>query len=78
VQDDGIGIAQKDVKRVLEPFRQADEPLIRKRTGTGLGLALVKSLVELHGGSVRLDSVFGVGTMVSLRFPAARVRRRAA
>ena len=78
VQDDGIGIAQKDVKRVLEPFRQADEPLIRKRTGTGLGLALVKSLVELHGGSVRLDSVFGVGTTVSLRFPAARVRRRAA
>jgi signal transduction histidine kinase len=78
VQDDGIGIAQKDVGRLLEPFRQADEPLIRKRTGTGLGLALVKSLVELHGGSVRLDSVFGAGTTVTLRFPAFRVRRRAA
>jgi signal transduction histidine kinase len=78
VKDDGIGIAQKDVKRLLEPFRQADEPLIRKRIGTGLGLALVKSLVELHGGSVALDSVFGEGTTVSLRFPAARVRRRAA
>jgi signal transduction histidine kinase len=78
VKDDGIGIAQKDVKRLLEPFRQADEPLIRKRTGTGLGLALVKSLVELHGGSVALDSVFGEGTTVSLRFPSARVRRRAA
>ena len=78
VTDDGIGIPEKDVKRVLEPFRQADEPLIRKRSGTGLGLTLVKSLVELHGGSVRLDSVFGSGTTVSLRFPAARVRRRAA
>jgi two-component system cell cycle sensor histidine kinase PleC len=78
VKDDGIGIAQKDVKRLLEPFRQADEPLIRKRTGTGLGLALVKSLVELHGGSVVLDSVFGEGTTVRLRFPAARIRRRAA
>jgi two-component system cell cycle sensor histidine kinase PleC len=78
VKDEGIGIAQKDVSRLLEPFRQADEPLIRKHTGTGLGLALVKSLVELHGGSVRLDSVFGVGTTVALRFPPARVRRRAA
>ena len=78
VTDDGIGIPEKDVKRVLEPFRQADEPLIRKRSGTGLGLTLVKSLVELHGGSVQLDSVFGSGTTVSLRFPATRVRRRAA
>lgn len=78
VSDDGIGIPEKDIRRVLEPFRQADEPLIRKRTGTGLGLALVKSLVELHGGSVQLDSTFGVGTTVSLRFPAPRVRRRAA
>ncbi len=78
VKDNGIGIASKDVKRVLEPFRQADEPLIRKRTGTGLGLALVKSLVELHGGSIRIDSVFGAGTTVLLRFPATRVRRRAA
>jgi signal transduction histidine kinase len=78
IKDEGIGIANKDVKRLLEPFRQADEPLIRKRTGTGLGLALVKSLVELHGGSVALDSVFGVGTTVILRFPPSRVRRRAA
>ncbi|HXV24885.1 MAG TPA: HAMP domain-containing sensor histidine kinase [Alphaproteobacteria bacterium] len=78
VRDDGIGISQKDVDRLLEPFRQADEPLIRKHTGTGLGLALVKSLVELHGGSIRLDSVFGTGTTVSVRFPPSRVRRRAA
>jgi signal transduction histidine kinase len=76
--DDGIGIAEKDMKRLLEPFRQADEPLIRKRSGTGLGLALVKSLVELHGGSVELNSTFGVGTTVSLRFPPSRVCRRAA
>ncbi len=76
--DDGIGIAEKDISRVLEPFHQADEPLIRKRAGTGLGLALVKSLIELHGGSVRLVSAFGVGTTVSLRFPPSRVRRRAA
>jgi signal transduction histidine kinase len=78
VKDDGIGIASKDVRRLLEPFRQADEPLIRKRPGTGLGLALVKSLVELHGGSVALDSVFGEGTTVTLQFPPTRVRRRAA
>jgi signal transduction histidine kinase len=76
--DDGIGIAEKDMKRLLEPFRQADEPLIRKRSGTGLGLALVKSLVELHGGSIALDSTFGIGTTVSLRFPPSRVCRRAA
>jgi len=76
--DDGVGIAEKDIKRLLEPFRQADEPLIRRRIGTGLGLALVKSLVELHGGSIQLASTFGVGTTVSLRFPSSRVRRRAA
>ena len=76
--DNGIGIAEKDMKHLLEPFRQADEPLIRKRSGTGLGLALVKSLVELHGGSIQLNSTFGVGTTVSLRFPPLRVSRRAA
>ena len=78
VSDNGIGIAEKDIKRVLEPFRQADEPLTRKRTGTGLGLALVKSLVELHGGSIEIASAVGEGTTVRLRFPSHRVRRRAA
>ena len=56
VRDDGIGIATDLVKGVFEPFVQADTSLHRTRGGLGLGLALVKSLVELHGGTVRAKS----------------------
>ena len=72
VQDNGIGIAAQDFERALEPFSQVDSGLNRKYPGTGLGLPLTKLFVELHGGSMTLESALGEGTKVSLRFPAWR------
>jgi signal transduction histidine kinase len=69
VADNGIGIAEADIPKVLTPFSQADNAYARKQEGTGLGLPLVKSFVELHGGTFAIKSALGVGTTVILRFP---------
>ncbi|MCH8196974.1 MAG: PAS-domain containing protein [Proteobacteria bacterium] len=71
--DTGIGIALEDIPKALEPFSQVDSELGRKYDGTGLGLPLTKSLVEIHGGSFDLQSKLGAGTTVTVRFPAERV-----
>jgi signal transduction histidine kinase len=72
VSDSGIGIAADDILRVLEPFVQVDSSLSRQHQGTGLGLPLVKAIMELHGGSLALDSTVGVGTKVTITFPPDR------
>jgi signal transduction histidine kinase len=69
VADNGIGIAEADIPRVLTPFSQADNAYVRKQEGTGLGLPLVKSFTELHGGTFSITSALGVGTTVTVRFP---------
>jgi signal transduction histidine kinase len=73
VRDSGIGIPAEDIERVLEPFAQVDASLSRKYEGTGLGLPLVKAMVELHGGRLELESRPDEGTCATLVFPAARV-----
>jgi PAS domain S-box-containing protein len=75
VADTGIGIAPADIHRVMEPFGQVDNPINRRFRGTGLGLPLTKGLVELHGGSFNLESTPGVGTTVTIRLPAERLKR---
>jgi len=60
VSDTGLGIKEKDLERIFNPFEQVDSSFSRERGGTGLGLALAKKLVELHGGRVRVESE-GVG-----------------
>lgn len=72
VRDTGIGIAPADMARALERFGQVDSRLSRKYEGTGLGLPLAKHLMELHGGSLTLQSQPGVGTTVILAFPISR------
>ncbi|MDQ7249114.1 PAS domain-containing sensor histidine kinase [Dongia sedimenti] len=72
VSDTGVGIAAKDIAKVLEPFGQADNPHSRRQQGTGLGLPIVKALAEQSGGSFRLESKVDVGTSVSLRLPAVK------
>ena len=73
VMDTGIGIPKAKQARVLEPFRQAHEDLMLTHPGTGLGLPIVKSMIELHGGKLVLESAPGEGTTVSLEFPASAV-----
>ena len=72
VRDTGIGIAPEDFAKVLQPFGQVESSLARKFAGTGLGLPLTKGLVELHGGTLRLDSKVGSGTVVTVTLPPAR------
>ncbi len=73
VSDTGIGIAASDIETVLSPFGRVDNNLTRRYPGTGLGLPLAKSLVEMHGGTMQIDSEIGVGTTVTVQFPAERV-----
>lgn len=73
--DTGIGIAPEDIPMALSRFGQVDGDLNRKFEGTGLGLPLTKALVEMHGGSLDLQSEIGVGTTVTVRLPAARIVR---
>lgn len=69
VRDTGIGIATEDLKRLFNPFTQLDSKLSRLYSGTGLGLTLVLKLVELHGGSVEVESDIGKGSCFSVRIP---------
>jgi GAF domain-containing protein/response regulator RpfG family c-di-GMP phosphodiesterase len=66
VKDTGIGIVQEQIPLLFERFRQAEGSENRSYEGSGLGLALVKELVELHGGQVTVDSVYGHGTTFTL------------
>jgi two-component system cell cycle sensor histidine kinase PleC len=78
VVDTGIGMSEADIPIALQPFGQLDSALDRKYEGTGLGLPLTKSLVELHGGTLAIDSVVGKGTRVTVRFPRDRTLVRTA
>ena len=71
VADTGTGIAQKDLEKLGRPFEQVEGAQTRAKEGTGLGLALVRSLAALHGGKMALDSVLGLGTKVTVHLPYA-------
>lgn len=73
VADDGPGISDEDIDRVLEPFQRVASTANAHTTGTGLGLPIVKKLVELHDGAFTLESRLGSGTKANLSLPAARV-----
>ena len=76
VSDTGIGMAAQDIPAAFEAFRQLDSTLSRKHEGAGLGLSLSKRLIELHGGTIQIDSAVGRGTVVTVRFPPTRVEAR--
>ncbi|MEE3716331.1 PAS domain S-box protein [Tumidithrix elongata RA019] len=69
IGDTGIGIAPEHIDKLFQPFIQIDSALNRKYEGTGLGLALVKRIVELHGGEVELTSQVGVGSCFTIELP---------
>jgi signal transduction histidine kinase len=68
VADTGIGMSPADVEIALQPFGQVDNRLERRYEGTGLGLPLTKALVDLHKGTIVIDSARGQGTRVTVTF----------
>ena len=73
IADTGIGMALEDIPKALAPFGQIDSDLNRRYEGTGIGLPLTKALVEMHSGSIDVQSKLGAGTTVTIRFPAERI-----
>jgi signal transduction histidine kinase len=78
VSDTGIGIAEEDQEKIFQEFYQADASYARRYQGTGLGLALVRRMMSLHGGSVTVTSRRGHGASFQCVFPDARARAASA
>ena len=77
VEDDGIGIPESELPHVFERFRQVDGSPTRAHAGMGIGLALARSLVELHGGAIWASSVVGQGSRFTFALPIRPAERRA-
>jgi signal transduction histidine kinase len=75
VEDNGIGIDKADLDMIFERFTQVDKSLSRNAEGTGIGLSIVKSFTELHGGNVRVESEFGKGSKFIVTLPARCVEK---
>jgi PAS domain S-box-containing protein len=69
VEDTGVGMTETDIAKAMEPFGRIDSALVSQMSGTGLGLPLVKALIELHGGRLEVISRPGQGTVAKLYFP---------
>jgi len=72
VSDTGIGIAKDDLTRLAKPFEQVETQHAKTQQGTGLGLALTKSLIEMHDGALEIESTLGAGSTVSFTLPITR------
>ncbi|MBF0554172.1 MAG: ammonium transporter protein, partial [Nitrospirae bacterium] len=72
VEDTGIGIREEDIERLFMEFTQLDSSYTKKYEGAGLGLALSKRLIELHGGTIGVTSVFGKGSRFYFTIPICR------
>jgi len=75
VIDTGVGISEADQGLVFEEFRQASGDHLGKSEGTGLGLSLAKRFVELHGGSIRVESAPGLGSTFAFTLPERTMER---
>jgi signal transduction histidine kinase len=73
VRDNGIGIEDKNLDVIFNRFNQVDKSLSKNAEGTGIGLSLVKSLVELHGGSIYVESEFGKGSKFIVKLPSKKI-----
>lgn len=75
VEDSGIGMTPEQAQRIFDPFTQADSSISRRFGGTGLGMSIVKRLVELMQGEIVVDSAIGKGTCVTIDLPLPAVTR---
>jgi len=73
VKDNGVGIEEKYLDMIFDRFKQIDKSLSRNAEGTGIGLSLVKSIVELHGGSISVESKSGKGSKFIVKIPSGKV-----
>jgi signal transduction histidine kinase len=78
VEDNGVGIAPRDRKRIFERFYRVDKSRAREMGGTGLGLSIVKHVAAGHGGEATVWSSEGTGSTFTLRLPAAAVSEESA
>lgn len=78
VSDTGVGMSEKEIAIALEPFGRSDNPYIQRQEGTGLGLPIVKALVENQGGTLSIQSERDVGTVVTIDLPLAPSTRESA
>ena len=78
VRDTGPGIAPDQQERIFEEFQQVDDSSTRKKSGTGLGLAISKRIVEMHGGSIEVESELGIGSTFRIMLPLRVEERREA
>jgi two-component system cell cycle sensor histidine kinase PleC len=78
VADTGPGIAPEDLPRVMELYGRADRTRLLRAEGTGLGLPLAKMMMELHDGTLTIESHLSKGTVTAMVFPAKRVNARKA
>ncbi len=72
VADNGVGIREEEINKIFEKFYQVDDYFTGQIEGWGLGLALVKRIMNIHGGAISVRTQHGVGTIISLRFPKAK------
>ncbi len=70
VRDTGIGIKKEDMERIFKDFEQVDKGLSRRYGGTGLGLSIAKRFIEMHGGAIWVDSIYGQGSTFSFALPS--------
>jgi signal transduction histidine kinase len=76
VSDQGVGIRKEHIPRLFEKFYRADDPAVRRTSGTGLGLYIVRSLVTMLGGQVHVRSRHGKGSVFVVTLPRAEVSAR--
>ena len=76
VEDKGIGINNADIKHIFEPFYRGRDSVAGQIAGTGVGLSIVKQIVQAHGGSISVKSAAGVGTVFTLHLPRAKEASR--